>query len=66
MTAKQAMDRYNRKFCSVSYRRATKNRTNKYANELIDEALALCGHPAYTQSDRNWHSRARRFLALFA
>ena len=64
--AKTAMDRYNQNFDNASYLAATSGKSARYANALIDEAMALCGHPAYKVSYRNWSEDALRHLSAFA
>jgi hypothetical protein len=61
-----AMNKYNQKFDVHFYRLAVENKSNRYANDLINEALALCGHPFYRMSNREWSQEAQDFLAKFA
>jgi hypothetical protein len=61
-----AMSLYNRYYDNCLYQRATTGRSPKYANALIDEALALCGSPYYKVSRRNWRAEAIDFLFRFA
>ena len=60
-----AMKRDHSRFDNVAYHRATYRKGNPYANALIDDALALCGHPHYKLSFRNWGMPAIEFLRLF-
>jgi len=60
-----ANDKYNGRFNNAAYQAATKNRTVKFANALIDEALALCGSPHHKVTYRAWSPVALDFLALF-
>lgn len=66
----RAMARYHNSFDGTGahlYRVATKNRSNRYANLLIDAALALCGHPSYSLNySRKWSKAALAYLAHVA
>lgn len=67
----RAMKMYHAHYNNDLYREATRlsDGTEKavgYCNALIDEALALCGHPYYKRSDRRWCSQAIDFLQCFA
>lgn len=61
-----AMNKYNNNYDNDLYRKATENKSNKYANALIDEALALCGSPFFKMSNRKWSPEAENFLNKFA
>ena len=56
---------YNEHFDPELYTAAVRGRTVEYGNALIDEAMALCGHPQYKLSDRIWPPEARTFLICF-
>ena len=60
-----AMLRYHNHFANDTYRKATDGKTVAYANALIDEALAICGHPWYKLSRRHWAKLALAFLERF-
>ncbi len=60
-----AMRRYHRRYVNTVYRGATDRKSVEYANALIDEALAICGHPQYKLSRRWWAEPALAFLRLF-
>lgn len=67
----RAMKMYHAHYNNDLYREATRlsDGTEKavgYCNALIDEALALCGHPYYKRSGRRWCSQAIDFLQCFA
>lgn len=61
----EAMTRYNRGYNNFLYQRAIAGKSATYGCALQDEALALCGHPAYRCSRRRWSKDAFRFLARF-
>lgn len=63
--ADAAVNRYHYRFNSGIYSRAALGRSVGYANRLIDEALALCGHPHYKLMRTTWDSKAIDFLRLF-
>jgi predicted urease superfamily metal-dependent hydrolase len=60
-----AMRRYHLRYDNELYRKATAGKSVAYANALIDEALAICGHPHYRLSRRRWAVPARVFLLQF-
>ena len=60
-----AMQRYHCRYSNHAFTRATEGKSNAYANALIDEALAICGHPYYKLSRRRWAPAARAFLEHF-
>ena len=64
--ARAAMQKYHRGFVNDVYRSAVEGKSAGYANALIDEALALCGHPYYRLSYRRWAQSAQDFLKLFS
>ena len=66
LQSRAAMRRYHHRFDNDAYLRAIADKSVAYANALIDEALALCGHPYYKLSRRHWARPARTFLARFA
>lgn len=61
----KAQAKYNNRFDNVPYAKAIHGKSNRYANALIDDALALCGSPYYALSKRNWGADAIEFLRLF-
>jgi hypothetical protein len=63
--AREAMQRYHARFDNLAFTAATKGKTSAYANALIDEALAICGHPWYGLSRRHWSAEAVGFLRKF-
>ena len=63
--AQQAMQRYHARYNNGAFTRATQGKTSAYANALIDEALAICGHPWYGLSHRHWSAEAVDFLSKF-
>ena len=63
--AREAMQRYHARFDNAAFTRATEGKTSAYANALIDEALAICGHPWYGLSHRHWSAEAVDFLSKF-
>jgi len=63
--AREAMQRYHARFDNVAFIAATEGKTSTYANALIDEALAICGHPWYGLSHRHWSAEAQGFLKRF-
>ena len=64
--AREAMQRYHARHNNVAFTRATQDKTSTYANALIDEALAICGHPWYGLTHRQWSADAVAFLKRFA
>jgi hypothetical protein len=63
--AQQAMKRYHSRYDNHAFIRATQGKTSMYANALIDEAMAICGHPYYRLSHRHWSGEAQEFLEKF-
>ena len=61
-----AMKKYRLGYSSKTYLTAVTGRTIKYANALINEAMARSGHPHYKLSNRNWSKKAQEFLKLFS
>ena len=61
----EAMDRYNAAYSNTHHVKATQGKSTRYANALIDEALALCGSPYYKLSNRAWSVEAQSFLERF-
>lgn len=64
-----ALNRYNARWndhdANTAFIAATTGRNADYGNELLDEALAYCGHPHYMVSKRHWNAKAQEFLDLF-
>lgn len=65
LQTKRAMNRYHRQHHSNLFDAAIKDKSNGYANALIDEAMALCGHPWYKLSHRRWGEKAKEYLWWF-
>lgn len=63
----QATRIYNQVYpdANLYFKMATQDKTNRYANALIDDALAICGDPFYQVSKRRWGADARAFLRFF-
>lgn len=59
------MATYNKKFNSRLYNTATNGKGVRHNNALINDAMAICGHPSYKLGNRRWSSAALDFLALF-
>jgi len=62
----RATERYHKHYNNELYREAIEGKTVTYANWLIDEALAICGHPREKLSYRNWSPAALAFLEKFS
>jgi hypothetical protein len=62
---RKAMTRYHAYYDNDAFRHATHGKTSVYANALIDEAMAICGHPYYRLSHRHWAGEAQEFLSKF-
>lgn len=60
-----ATERYHACFDNQAYKAATEGKTTAYANALTGEAMALCGSPYYSSSNRAWGEAARSYLYLF-
>jgi len=60
-----AMTHYHDHFNNETYLAATEGKGVKYANALIDECMALCGHPRFNLSNRRWSGEALDHLANF-
>jgi len=60
-----ASNRYHAKYDNIAYRKATSGKSVKYANALIDEAMAVCGHPSFRVTWRSWGVEAEAFLERF-
>ena len=63
--ASTATRRYNERYNNQVYLTATAFLSIPTANTLMDDALALCGHPHYRPSGRDWSEDVLKFLALF-
>jgi len=63
--SRTAVTKYHRCYDNLLYSVAVHERSTKYANALIDEALALCGDPFYKISRRRWSKEAQEFLVKF-
>ncbi len=62
----RALTLYHRRYYNAMFIAATHGKTSKYANGLIDDALAICGDPFYTKSNMRYCQEARDFLAAFS
>jgi len=62
---KDASQKYLERFDNDVYRSATIGKSARYANELLDNAMALCGNPSYRVTFRKWNESAQDFLELF-
>lgn len=60
-----ATNKYNQLYQNHVYAKAVEGKSNRYANDLINEALAVCGSPYYKLSNRNWSQEALDFLKLY-
>ena len=60
-----AINKYNRRYNNGIYTAATTGKSTRHANALMDDAMAICGHPHYKLSNRRWSSEALEFLGLF-
>lgn len=60
-----AYSKYANRFDNGLYTRATYRVGNNRANRLIDEALALCGHPSYNITYTEWNEAELAFLVKF-
>jgi len=61
-----AAQHYCQRFDHNVYNQVTHGLTDAQCNEMIDNAMFLCGHPAYYPTDQvNDLPVARRFWALF-
>jgi len=65
MQESRACQIYHTCYDNTSFYKATSEKTSKYANALIDAALAICGHPSYALTHRNWSADAIAFLEKF-
>ena len=61
-----ALARYHALYVNDAYKLAVAGKSVEYANALIDEALAICGHPHYRLSRRHWAEPAQTFLEGFS
>lgn len=61
----RAIDLYVQRFDAELYQRATDGARTARANELIDTAMALCGHPRYKVEPWNWTGAELAFLSRF-
>lgn len=62
---KKAMIKYNLCYNNHVYTTATKDKSYHFANQLIDDGLALCGSPFYKLSNTDYSNKALDFLKLF-
>ena len=60
-----AFKEYHSGFDNHIFGTAIVGKDSKYASDLIDDALALCGDPWHTVSRTRWNTKALAFLALF-
>ncbi len=63
----QAMQRYHENYENDLYLAAVEGKSVRYANQLIDTAMAYCNHPAYpiTSVKTYWNETATDFLTNF-
>lgn len=61
-----AMNKYNHLYNNALYAKAVEGKTNRYCNDLINDAMAICGHPHYSLSNRNWSPEALSFLQVYS
>jgi len=64
----KALQLYNERYDNDVYTAAVDGQSAEYANELLDDAYALCGSPWFmpaTRDSRDGQPAAQRFLALF-
>lgn len=62
----RAMTEYYSRFDSRLFSDATASHSYQYANALLDDAMALCGHPYFRLSCRRYAEAAVAFLQRFA
>ena len=60
-----ASNRYHYSYNNKAYTLATQGKSISYCNGLIDDAMALCGHPLYRLSYRRYSQAAIAFLSCF-
>lgn len=61
-----AMQKYNERFDNELFLAATSWNNSPRANALIDEAMALCGHPRFAlDPSAHWTDEELAFLNLF-
>jgi hypothetical protein len=61
-----AYDLYHERYDNNLYVAATRGKSVLYANQVIDAAMALCGHPDYTfPCYRTFCTETLEFLAAF-
>ena len=59
-----AQNKYERFFDNHLYSVAIQDKSNLYANRLIDAALSICGHTEFSD-DACWDDAGQAFLAKF-
>lgn len=62
----RASSLYNQLYNNALFVEASKGQPEDYGNALLDEALAICGHPHHKLSDTKWDDKAFEFLRKFA
>lgn len=69
MMTQAAMDKYNRLYNNSLYAAATAYEVmydqSVRSNLLLNEAMALCGHPRFALTDTDWTDAELEFLAQF-
>ena len=63
--ARPATRRYYELTNKAMFHNAVVGKSTVYAKALFNDAMALCGHPHYKLSFRNWGDDAIEFLKLF-
>ena len=61
----EAMKKYHERYDNELYKAATDGRDPVYCNRLIDNALALSGHPDYKLDRYEWSEEALAWLEKF-
>ena len=57
--------RYSQRYDNVVYLRATAGKPSDLCNQLLNDAMCLCGSPYYAYSHQEWDADASAFLTLF-
>jgi hypothetical protein len=62
---RHAMEFYHSRYVNRVYQIAIQGKNNRYANKLLDDAMAICGSPYYKLSHVPWGCNSIAFLSLF-
>lgn len=62
----RAFAHYNAHYDNELYSAAVRGKSTRYANNLIDNALAICGDPYHKITWRDWPNDALKFLSKFS